>query len=122
MADRRVALYVYDKSTVTLSPSSTVDFMKMKPDYTAKFESQITTPVTVDLYPGVYGYIYNGTHGVDAPGTVTVVDDVYDIARKQPWPTPPPPPPSVFAGRTDWDDHVAIFLAPLGGDFDANPA
>lgn len=119
MADRRVALYVYSKSTVTLAPSGTVDFVKMKPDYTAKFDTQITAPVTVDLVEGVYGYIYNGTQGVTAPSTVTVVDHVYDVAKKTPWPHPPPPPPAPFVGRTDWDDHREIFLAPLGADFDA---
>ena len=118
MADSRIALYVYEKSTVTIDPSSAVDFMLMNDDYTAKFDTSISSPVTLDLHPGVYGFVYNGSHGVSAPCTVTLVTDAYDIQRKNPWPTPPPPPPPPFALKTDWDDHCGIFLVPLGATFD----
>lgn len=117
MSDMRIALYVYEKSSVTIAPSATVDFMRMMDDYSAKFEATISSSVTVDLYPGVYGFIYNGSHGVSAPSTVTLVTDGYDISKKSPWPTPPPPPPPPFAGRSDWVDHTTIFLVPLGATF-----
>jgi len=115
--DSRIALYVYAKSTVTIAPSSTVDFHRMNNDYTAKFEATISSPITVDLDPGVYGFVYNGTHGVSAPSSVTTVVDTYDTQKKNPWPTPPPPPPSTFQGRNDWVDHTTIFLVPLSATF-----
>jgi|JI10StandDraft_1071094.scaffolds.fasta_scaffold08699_10 hypothetical protein len=118
MSDMRIALYVYAKSTVTIDPSASVDFMRMNNDYTAKFEATISSSTTVDLYPGVYGFVYNGTHGVSGPSSVTLVTDVYDIQRKQPWPVPPPPPPPPFSSRSDWADHTTIFLVPLGSTFD----
>ncbi len=120
--DMRIALYVYAESTVTIAPSATVDFMRMKVDYTAKLESTITAgnPITVLLKPGVYGFVYNGSHGVTAPPPpdVTTVIDTYDIAKKSPWPTPPPPPPPPFVARTDWATHTTIFLVPLGATFE----
>lgn len=118
MADMRIALYVYSKSTVTIAPSSSVDFDRMNNDYTAKFEATISSPVTVDLNEGVYGFIYNGSHGVSAPSSVTTVVDNYDVQKKNPWPHPPPPPPTPFQGRNDWADHTTIFLVPLGGSFE----
>ena len=118
MADMRIALYVYSKSTVTIDPSSSVDFMRMNDDYTAKFEATVSSSVTVSLDPGVYGFVFNGSDGVTAPGTVTLVTDSYDIQRKNPWPQPPPPPPPPFSLKTDWPDHCDIFLVPLGATFD----
>lgn len=114
MSDMRIALYVYAKTPVTIAPSATVDFMRMMDDYSAKFEATISSPTTVDLYPGVYGFIYNGSHGVTAPGTVTVFTDAYNINKKNPWPHPPPPPPPPFGGRIDWATHLTVFLVPLG--------
>ena len=44
MSDMRIALYVYSKSTVTIDPSASVDFMRMNNDYTAKFEPDGVKP------------------------------------------------------------------------------
>ena len=119
MADERIAIYVYEKSSVTIDPSSSVDLMWMSTtDYTAKYETTISSSTTADLQPGVYGFIYNGTHGVSGPSTITIVTDTYDLQRKNPWPTPPPPPPPPFDGRTDWADHTTVFLVPLGASLD----
>jgi hypothetical protein len=117
--DQRIAIYVYEKSTVTIAPSSTVDFMQMDDtDYSAKFLTTISSSITSAIDEGVYGFVYSGSHGVSGPSTITTVVDDYDIQRKNPWPQPPPPPPPPFVGKHDYDDHTKIFLVPLGTTFD----
>lgn len=119
MADSRIALYVYKNASITIDPQGgqSIDFMSMNNDYTAKYEMTLTSSYTNTFSPGVYGFIYNGSHGVTAAGGTTIVTDAYDIQRKTPWPQPPPPPPPSFDGRTDWVDHTTIFLVPLGSTF-----
>lgn len=117
--DQRIAIYVYATSTVTIAPSSPVDVMRMREDdFTARLEATIASARTLSLAPGVYGFVFTGRHGVRAPSTVTLVVDDYDIQRKNPWPTPTPPPPPPFAGNRGYEDHAAIFLVPLGSNFD----
>ncbi|HVV84476.1 MAG TPA: hypothetical protein VHE35_15515 [Kofleriaceae bacterium] len=113
----RIAIYVYSKSTVTVAPDVTTDFMQMNNDYTAGFVATISSPVSYDLDPGVYGFIYKSSHGVSGPTSITIVTDVYDVERKTAWPTPPPPPPPPFMNRRDWDQHRHIFMTPLGSTF-----
>ncbi len=115
--DSRIALYVYDKSTVTIDPSSNVDFHQMASDYSADFVMTISNAVTLDLKPGVYGFVYHGVHGVSAPSTVTLVGDCYYTQKKGTWPVPPPPPPLPFQGRNDWVAHTGIFLMPMSATF-----
>lgn len=117
--DSRIAIYVYTSSTVTISPSSTVELMKMQTDYSAKSEGNVSS-WSGTLNPGVWGFVYNGTHGVSygSSGQVILVTDDYDVQRKTPWPSPPPPPPPPFALRDDWNDHCKTFLVPLGSTFE----
>lgn len=120
--DSRIAIYVYEKSTVTIDPSSAVDFMRMDlTDFSAKYEATISSSTTTDLDEGVYGFVYNGTHGVSGPSTITTVTDDYDITRKNPWPTPPPPPPPPFVNNRDYEDHAKVFLVPLGSTIELGP-
>lgn len=117
--DQRIALYVYSKSTITVAPNGTIDFMKMAVnDFSASLVSQISSSTTFDVNPGVYGFIWNTAHGVTAPSSVTIVTDDYDVARKNPWPSPPPPPPPPFVNNNKYGDHVGVFLVPLGATFD----
>lgn len=121
MSDLRVALYVYEKSTVTISPDGPVDFYRMVDDYSAEFVTAIAEPTALDLLPGVYGYAYRDKHGAapDPTGRVTLV---VDLQRKQPWPMPPPPPPPPYVGRRDWREHTTLFMAPIGFEVDAPAA
>ena len=117
--DQRIAIYVYSKSTVTIAPASTVDFMQMdETDYSAKLLTTISSSVTTDLDEGVYGFVYTVSHGVSGPSSITIVTDDYDLERKNPWPQPPPPPPPPFENNRDYEDHAKVFLVPLGSTFE----
>ena len=109
----RIAIYVYAKAEVTIAPVlAAVDFMRMADDYGAKFEATVdpSAPATVALYPGVYGYVYEGAdHGLTAPPEVVVVTAPHKI---NPWPKPPPPPPPPFVAARDDEDHCDVFLGP----------
>ncbi len=115
MSEMRVALYVYAKSEVALTPGGAVDLHRMDADYTATFVGAHHDPTVLELDPGVYGFTYKDQHGLTVGPDVTLVTQ--DTAgRKVPWPKPPPPPPAVFDRRRDWPEHTAIFMTPLGVD------
>jgi hypothetical protein len=115
MSEMRVALYVYAKTEVGLTPSGTIDLHRMGSDYTASFVAAYAAPTVLELAPGVYGFSYKEAHGLTASADVKLV--IQDTeGRKTPWPRPPPPPPEGFAGRRDWIEHTAIFMARLGDE------
>lgn len=119
MADSRIAIYVYKTTSITIDPQGqSIDWMSMNDDYTAKFQVTLTSTYTNDFSPGVYGFVYNGSHGVTTGGSTSIVTDAYDVQRKDPWPQPPPPPPPPYVNRNDWNDHATIFLVPLGATFE----
>lgn len=115
MSASRVALYVYEKAEVTLAPDVPADFYQMGDDYSAKFLEVISEPVVAPLTPGVYGFVYQDKHGIEAGDGVTLVVDVH---KKKPWPAPPPPPPPPFLHRRDWSEHLELFMSPLGVELD----
>jgi hypothetical protein len=96
--DKRVALYVYEKSKVTIAPEGPIDLFRMGNDYSTELVQSISEPTTLDLTPGVYGYAFASEHGITAPPTG--VDLVVDLQKKKPWPMPPPPPPPPYVGRS----------------------
>lgn len=118
MSDMRVAMYVYEKSQVTIDPNGMVDFYRMGDDYSAEFLQAISEPTTLDLTPGVYGYAYRDKHGLSYDPS-SRVDLVLDYQKKKPWPQPPPPPPPSFIGRRDWGEHTALFMSPLAFEEEA---
>ena len=113
MSANRVALYVYEKSEVTITPDVPADFYQLGDDYSTKLREVISDTVVLPLEPGVYGFVYEEKHGIEAGDGVQLVIDVH---RKKPWPAPPPPPPPPFVHRRDWSEHLELFMAPLGAD------